>query len=242
MTLFMSYPFDYSSPMNRNELRNHMAGIVIFSLAMAGCSESEPGRMDEIFFTACQSGRLEKVKELMKEGVDVNGQDKCGATPLIAASKVGHTKVANILLQAGADPQLKDAEGWTAMGRAVAGNNAMLAVYLDRWGGGDGARGDDDNDRPNGGDPLLVIAAKHDCPLVATWLLSTAPTMYLQEVDAEGCTALMHACSRGGYELVKLMLEYGDDHQIDVSIRNKQGRTALQLTSDVRIREIFQNR
>jgi hypothetical protein len=57
-----------------------------------------------------------KVKMLAAVGVDVNGQDNWGVTPLMLAA--GHSRMPNLissLMQLGADPTKRDVEGKTAL-------------------------------------------------------------------------------------------------------------------------------
>ena len=53
---------------------------------------------------AVQSGNLERVRELIASGGDVNTRDEHGNTLLKIATVMGHINVVNALLAAGADP------------------------------------------------------------------------------------------------------------------------------------------
>lgn len=56
---------------------------------------------------AVQRGNVEKIRELLAEGVAVNGKDRIGMTPLMHAAQKGHVESVKILLAAGADPHIK---------------------------------------------------------------------------------------------------------------------------------------
>jgi len=58
--------------------------------------------------SACFMGSVDKVKQLLAEGVDVNGRSNSGATPLTSAVEMNSAPVVELLLQKGADPNLKD--------------------------------------------------------------------------------------------------------------------------------------
>lgn len=91
-----------------------------------------PERRQELLFEAARLGRTEIVTTLLPLGVDVNGRDARGFTPLILAAYGGHAATVEALLAAKADPCLPDtAQGNTAqMGVAFKGNDAIAARLL----------------------------------------------------------------------------------------------------------------
>ena len=64
---------------------------------------------------AVTSGDASAVKALLASGADVNEQTGGGQTPLILATIFGHTHLIPLLLEAGADPQLRDNLGLNAV-------------------------------------------------------------------------------------------------------------------------------
>lgn len=87
---------------------------------------------DEPLYGAASDGDVEKVRELIREGADVNYMFDVPSTPLHAASQAGHVEVMEILLKAGADPNIKDASDLTPLD--YAGNDKSIAL-LKRYGG-----------------------------------------------------------------------------------------------------------
>ena len=67
--------------------------------------------------TAVKNRNIEKVKLLIKEGADLNMQDKKGFTALIFASESGQEDAIKLLIEAGADLNIQDKAGFTALTR-----------------------------------------------------------------------------------------------------------------------------
>ncbi|MEM7473797.1 MAG: PQQ-binding-like beta-propeller repeat protein, partial [Planctomycetota bacterium] len=75
----------------------------------------------KILFTAAREGNVTQIKKLLDEGLDVNSGNAYGATALMFACSKGQKEVVELLLERGADPNLKDtfysatAMAWAAM-------------------------------------------------------------------------------------------------------------------------------
>ncbi len=81
---------------------------------------------------AAYENRLSAVEALLRhEDVEVDFQDDHGATPLHHAAVMGHQKVVEKLLEAGADPLLQDSYGRIASDYARGGGHETLAGRLD---------------------------------------------------------------------------------------------------------------
>ncbi|MFI0448312.1 ankyrin repeat domain-containing protein [Actinomadura sp. 6N118] len=75
---------------------------------------------------AATRGNAEMVRLLLSYGADVNVRDSGGGTPLIWACNGEHLDCARALLQAGADPTLRNNDGYTAYGRTPMRNQELL--------------------------------------------------------------------------------------------------------------------
>lgn len=84
--------------------------------------------------TAASEGNLKQVAALIRAGAKLNARDDDGWTPLKAACSNGHTDVARILLEHGADPTIRDNKhGWPAfMNAAIEGNTAIMQLLAQR--------------------------------------------------------------------------------------------------------------
>ena len=87
--------------------------------------------MAEGLYNAAVVGDLAKVEEMVTLGVAVDA--RCGEdrrTPLMAASQHGHNSVVVYLLRHEADPNARDADGWTALMEAACYSNVKVVVSL----------------------------------------------------------------------------------------------------------------
>lgn len=107
--------------MNRFTL---LAVLILFA-SLDGISQTGPwAKYDnkmkgEALIREADGGNLEEVKSIVAGGADVNWQlQYTGLTPLMAAASNGKTEVVRFLLDKGADPAVKDANGKTALDRA----------------------------------------------------------------------------------------------------------------------------
>jgi len=84
---------------------------------------------------AANAGNLQIVDLLIAKKANVNSRDNYSgslgsSTPLMAAAYEGRTLVVKALLQAGADPNLKNKSGWTALTYAEKGGNDKIVSIL----------------------------------------------------------------------------------------------------------------
>ncbi len=81
--------------------------------------------------TAAFENRVEKVRELIKAGVDVNKIDARGFIPLHDAAMQGHTEIVKLLLIAGGAMDAQDAkEGYTPLMDAAREHHKKTVALL----------------------------------------------------------------------------------------------------------------
>ncbi|HYO13926.1 MAG TPA: ankyrin repeat domain-containing protein [Thermoanaerobaculia bacterium] len=112
--------------------------LILLLLLITGAATAQDSG-DELR-RAASAGDLAKVKELLDKGVDANAANQYGGTALAFACDKGHTEVVKLLLERGANPNVKDTFynltpiGWAA----EKGHVDIIRLLLAK-----GAQGDD---------------------------------------------------------------------------------------------------
>jgi hypothetical protein len=72
---------------------------------------------------ACESGDVDRARQLLREGADVNLREDQGWSPLIMAAKEGHAELLSELLASGASPNPPDVSHTPLRGAAIFGRD-----------------------------------------------------------------------------------------------------------------------
>lgn len=134
---------------------------------------------------------LGALRQMLRYDVDVNAQNKRGETPLLVAVREGYDDIANALIAAGANVNIRNAEGQTLLHLAALDEdygNARTARLLLKLGADINARDE------AGCTPLHQAAGSHFAPGVR--LLASGADVNAH--DAEGHTPL-YAAEEGIY-------------------------------------------
>jgi ankyrin repeat protein len=184
------------------------------------------------------------LREELDGGASPDPQDVRGVTPLMTASFHGNESVAGLLLQRGADPQLRDSLGRNALCYAVLpGNRGMVRRLLSVMG----------NPAVSGSaaqNPVLQNPASVPPAAAALDSLTGSPVYYAllenrqavfddlvsagistSPVDAQGTTLLMIAAWRGNAYAVNRLLPLTDGRWGEnpgPAAKDSAGRTALE--------------
>jgi ankyrin repeat protein len=182
-------------------------------------------------FKAAETGRLPIVKLLIERGADINLPGRNGITPLSAGAYMGSAPIVQLLMEKGADPKVIDKTQKAAIVYAAGrGFFPIVRLLLDH--------GVDVNAKYGNDLTALMWAAGNsaeagvkDVEQVITLLIERGAT--LDDQDNRGRTALMIAAELGHAAAVDQLLAHGADK----SIKDKQGKTASDLTSLTALRD-----
>ncbi|KFR14440.1 2-5A-dependent ribonuclease, partial [Opisthocomus hoazin] len=165
------------------------------------------------------------VLELLEKGADVNSKAESGWTPLQSAVQANSEDLVRLLLDKGACPHARKDNGGTAFTEAgIAGNVNILTLLLDY---GLSVNYHDDN-----GFTAFMEAACYGREEALKFLYSKGADVNLRRAVSEenvklhkgGATALMDACSKGYFSVVKTLVQ---EMGADVNICDNKGRNAL---------------
>jgi hypothetical protein len=181
--------------------------------------------LDEELFEAVKKGDIDRVRELLAKGANVNTRDRhkdswtYAQTPLHAAAHEGHTYVARLLLEHGADLNARDKYGFTPLFYAAGGGHIdIVSILLEH--------GADVNARDKTGNTPLHHVALLGKAVVTKLLLELGADVNAR--DEYGWTPLHSAALRGNADVARLLLEHG----ADPSIRDKEGKTPLDVARE----------
>lgn len=196
--------------------------VVQFLLQQGASPDFKNKRLQSALSLAAKGGQLSLVKLLHSSGSQVNQQDSQGNSPLMWASYWAHKDVVQYLLKAGANPNITNQEGDSALGLVIQGGQAAQ-INLSHQ-------------------PLLLKDAHGrvfrlpsspvDLLIIDTLLQYKAQ---INHANQAGQTPLMLAAEKQALDMVRLLLKRG----ADPGLTDKNGKNALDYTKDPGIRYLL---
>jgi hypothetical protein len=172
---------------------------------------------------------IDKVRELIAQGANVNGKDENyeGITPLFIAVETGDIEIVRLLLDFGAKASARDNEKQTPLMRLDDDATPELVDLLVNH----GVKIDRADKQ---GNTALILVAGQVKPEVVKALIDAGAAVNLK--NKEGQTALMNAAEADELENVRILLLAG----AEVNARNKEGDSAWDLTADEEIEALLE--
>ena len=176
------------------------AGREIGSVSALTTARSESETRDA-WFKAAHDGDTEELKGMLKRGAVIDLRDGYGMTALHIAIEAGHRNAATLLMEKGADINLRDSSfGKTPLLKAIEHDREEIAQELLK------RRAGVDLADKNGWTPLHRAAERGQMPVVQSLLAHSAN---VNARTVTGVTPLMQAFVRHHSEIVALLREMG---------------------------------
>ncbi len=173
----------------------------------------------DLLIDAIDEGNLKLVTYFLDQGVDVNGENDRGWTPLIAAASENQLEIAELIIERGAKVNYINSKGWTALIEAADEGSIEVVQLLI-------TRGADVNlSVPGERRNALVTAASEGHLSIMKDLFDAGAKMN----GEEGQIPMLHTAAEEGHlSIVRFLVERG----AGVDEKDDLGRTALSYAAE----------
>jgi len=195
-------------------------GGPISSVPPISIRDTSKENMLYLFLEAIDDGNWRLVEYFLDRGVDVNGTNNRGETPLMIAAGEHQPQILRLLIERGADVNYLNADGRTALMYAAEEGAANAIRILIKNGADPKLHGSDR------GYAAIHLAASDGHVEVIREMLDKGISPDL--VDHDKATPLHHAASDGHEDVIKVLLDAG----ASANAKDNEGRTPLHLAAD----------
>jgi len=210
-------PFNGSTPLSKAiKYQSKNVGIIEYLIGsgaiMTNTSENETK-------LTCLN-LLDRVKELVDNGVDINKSSTNGETPLSVAVNYNNKLVVKYLVDHGADINMVNKSGETFLVSTIKNGYMDMLKYLITCGA-------DVNKEDNNGDTPLIISAEFKNKYLVKYLMECGADINKENVS--GNTPLNAVIRANNFEMIKYLIELG----ANVNKECKNGITPLKVAIEV---------
>ncbi|XP_059108744.1 POTE ankyrin domain family member B-like isoform X3 [Peromyscus eremicus] len=167
-------------------------------------NDEDEGKRTALHF-ACFYGHINLVCLLLFKDCEINALDNQMSTPLMKAVQSRETEIVFVLLDHGADPNIKDCNGEAAIHHAVYVDRPDIASSLLEFGG-------NIEDTTKDGLTPLLLALRERKHRMAAYLITHGANLHV--CDKYQRTTLMYAVRWDCENMVEILLKKGVDHQL----------------------------
>ena len=191
-----------------------------------------PGKKAEMIIREIMKkdkANLNLVNDLIALGADLEWQDKEDGDALTALHRCAfnnHSKIARMLIDAGADLNIQDNDGWTALHWCADMNLPEIARMLIDAGA-------DVNIQHNDGWTALYVSAYRNHPEITRMLIGAGADVNIQHNG--GYTALHWCAYRNRPEIAKMLLDAGADK----TIPSNDGKLPYEVTKSKELKDLL---
>jgi len=179
-----------------------------------------------LLYYAVDKNNLELTKALVKRGVNVDYQSSKGKTPIRIALATNKLDIAQVLLDAGADINIRDHDNMHGLLKATENDHDEAVIFaishkanLDY--------------QIEGGKTALMLAVQKKNTIIIKALLEAGANTAIQ--NTSGKTALMMAVTDVSLNIIALLLSY----PVDLTIKDDIGRTVVDYAEKMHNMELI---
>ncbi|ORX61211.1 ankyrin [Piromyces finnis] len=157
---------------------------------------------------------IEKIKNLIDSGVDINRRNLDGCTPLFYAVKTGNLEITKYIIECGAYLNLMDRYGYTPLSHAIKIGSLEIVKYLIE------KEIDINVINEYGYTPLIYAIKKEDIDIIKYLVKNGAN---INEIDKNVYTPLFYAIKKRNFEIIKYLIHHG----ADIHLHTRYSKTSL---------------
>jgi ankyrin repeat protein len=194
--------------------------LIALAVLLGACTKPEPPTIN--LYRAVHISDIDQIERNLRWGADVNQPGPDGLTALHVAAGKGSLVIVKMLLQEGADPELKDPQGNTPLSTALLTRNTLVAGYLVKQG------------VPLDPNAILQKAVRQgqaDRDVIDFLVKRGAE---LDRQDPQGNPALHLAILNGRRVIAKYLINKG----ADINLVNSAGKSPLALANELGEKDI----